>query len=83
MKIKVLNIGKTKAPYLIAGEEEYKKRLTHYISCEWVILPDVSAKGMSRELIKEKEAQWDEIKKEILGEYFTNLNQVQEEADEE
>lgn len=57
MKIKVLNIGKTKAPYLIAGEEEYKKRLTHYISCDWVVLPDVSAKGMSKELIKEKEAQ--------------------------
>jgi len=32
---------------------------------------------------REKEAQWDEIKKEILGEYFTNLNQVQEEADDE
>ena len=56
MKIKVLNIGKTKAPYLMAGEEEYKKRLTHYISCEWIVLPDVSTKGMSRELIKEKEA---------------------------
>jgi hypothetical protein len=27
---------------------------------------------------REKEAQWDEIKKEILGEYFTNLNQMQE-----
>jgi 23S rRNA (pseudouridine1915-N3)-methyltransferase len=57
LKIKVLNIGKTKAPYLVTGEEEYKKRLSHYVSLEWVVLADVSAKGMSKELIKEKEAE--------------------------
>ena len=56
MKIKVLTIGKTKASYLQAGEEEYKKRLSFYTSLEWVILPDVSSKGMSQESIKEKEA---------------------------
>ena len=38
------------------GEEEYKKRLSFYTTLEWIILPDVSSKGMSHELIKEKEA---------------------------
>ncbi len=56
MKIKVLTIGKTKASYLQDGEEEYKKRLSFYTTLEWIILPDVSSKGMSHELIKEKEA---------------------------
>lgn len=56
MKIKVLTIGKTKASYLQEGEEEYKKRLSFYTTLEWIILPDVSSKGMSHELIKEKEA---------------------------
>ncbi len=56
MKIKVLTIGKTKASYLQVGEEEYKKRLSFYTTLEWIILPDVSSKGMSHELIKEKEA---------------------------
>ncbi len=56
MKIKVLTIGKTKASYLQEGEEEYKKRLSFYTTLEWIILQDVSSKGMSHELIKEKEA---------------------------
>jgi 23S rRNA (pseudouridine1915-N3)-methyltransferase len=56
LKIKVLTIGKTKASYLQEGEEEYKKRLSFYTTLEWIILPDVSSKGMSHELIKEKEA---------------------------
>lgn len=56
MKIKVLTIGKTKASYLQEGEEEYKKRLSFYTTLEWITLPDVSSKGMSHELIKEKEA---------------------------
>lgn len=56
MKIKVLTIGKTKASYLQVGEEEYKKRLSFYTTLEWIILPDVTSKGMSHELIKEKEA---------------------------
>ena len=56
MKIKVLTIGKTKAAYLQQGEDEYRKRLSFYASFEWIILPDVSAKGMSHESIKEKEA---------------------------
>jgi 23S rRNA (pseudouridine1915-N3)-methyltransferase len=56
LKIKVLTIGKTKASYLQVGEEEYKKRLSFYTTLEWIILPDVSSKGMSHELIKEKEA---------------------------
>lgn len=38
------------------GEEEYKKRLSFYTTLEWIILQDVSSKGMSHELIKEKEA---------------------------
>jgi 23S rRNA (pseudouridine1915-N3)-methyltransferase len=56
LKIKVLTIGKTKASYLQEGEEEYKKRLSFYTTLEWIILQDVSSKGMSHELIKEKEA---------------------------
>jgi 23S rRNA (pseudouridine1915-N3)-methyltransferase len=56
LKIKVLTIGKTKASYLQVGEEEYKKRLSFYTTLEWIILPDVTSKGMSHELIKEKEA---------------------------
>ena len=56
MKIKVLTIGKTKASYLQEGEEEYKRRLSFYTTLDWIVLPDVSAKGMSHELIKEKEA---------------------------
>lgn len=56
MKIKVLTIGKTKASYLQQGEDEYRKRLSFYTSLEWIILPDVSAKGMSHDTIKEKES---------------------------
>ena len=57
MKIKVLVIGKTKASYLVQGEEEYKKRLSFYTTLEWLVLSDVSSKGMSKESIKEKESQ--------------------------
>jgi 23S rRNA (pseudouridine1915-N3)-methyltransferase len=58
MHVTLLCIGKTGKSFLEEGEKEYLKRLSHYLSFELKILPDVKqAKNLSEEQIKQKEAE--------------------------
>ncbi|MGB2458626.1 MAG: 23S rRNA (pseudouridine(1915)-N(3))-methyltransferase RlmH [Flavobacteriales bacterium] len=41
MKIVVLAIGKTDESWVQEGIDKYSKRLKHYISFEFVIIPDL------------------------------------------
>lgn len=62
VKIKVICIGKTGKQFLVDGENEYLKRLSHYISFEKIEIPDLkNAKNLSEELVKVQEG------KEILA----------------
>ena len=58
MKIKFFVIGKTNSYYLIEGEKDYERRLSHYCKFKEFVLPDIknSAKLSIKELmIKEGE----------------------------
>ena len=58
MKIKLIIIGKTNSKYLLEGEMEYQKRLSHYIKFEEIIIPDVKQSGkLSENELKKKESQ--------------------------
>ena len=58
MKVKILTIGKTSFPALVEMENEYQKRLKHYIPLERLDLPDVkNARSLSHEQIKVKEGE--------------------------
>ena len=62
LKVKFICIGKTGKDFLIAGEQEYLKRLTHYITIERIEIPDIkNAKKLTTDQIKELEG------KEILN----------------
>ncbi len=62
MKVKFICIGKTGKDFLIAGEQEYLKRLKHYIDIDRIEIPDIkNAKKLSVDQIKELEG------KEILS----------------
>ncbi len=56
MQVKLIALGKTIKNYLIEGEQEYEKRLKHYIRFEEVIIPELKkVKNLSESEIKEKE----------------------------
>ena len=58
MKIKLVCIGKTGKSFLVEGEKEYTKRLSHYVKFEKVEIPDIkNAKSLSKEQILEKEGE--------------------------
>lgn len=58
MKITLLCIGKTDDKYIQEGLDKYLKRLKHYISFNFVVIPDVkNAKNLSEAQQKEKEAE--------------------------
>ena len=58
MKTSLLVIGKTKADYLIAGEQEYLKRLQRFRSIAYTILPELKkTNGLTEDEIKEKEGE--------------------------
>ncbi len=58
MHIKLLCIGKTGKRFLEEGEQEYLKRLSHYVSFEMCLLPDIkNAKHLREEQIKVKEGE--------------------------
>ena len=62
VKVKFICIGKTGKSFLEEGENEYLKRLKHYIPVERIEIPDLkNAKKMTFEQIKEQEG------KEILA----------------
>jgi 23S rRNA (pseudouridine1915-N3)-methyltransferase len=57
MRVKVLVIGNTQEPYVKEGIARYTKRLPHYCTFEYVELKDISTKGLSPELQKNKEGE--------------------------
>jgi 23S rRNA (pseudouridine1915-N3)-methyltransferase len=62
MKVKFICIGKTGKSFLEEGENEYLKRLKHYIPVERIEIPDLkNQKKLTFEQIKEQEG------KEILS----------------
>lgn len=58
MQLTLLCIGKTGKSFLEQGEQEYMKRLSHYVSFDMVVLPDIKqTKSLSEEQIKVREGQ--------------------------
>lgn len=58
MQVKLIVVGKTIKKYLIEGEEEYQKRLKHYIRFDEVVIPELKkAKHLSETEIKNKEGE--------------------------
>lgn len=56
MKISLLVIGKTTDERLVSLIDEYTKRLSHYVSFELVVVPDIkNAKSLSEEQLKTQE----------------------------
>ena len=75
LKIKFICIGKTGKDFLIAGENEYLKRLQHYISIERIEIPDIkNAKKLSIEQIKDQEGK-EILAKVISGEQIVLLDE--------
>ena len=58
MKIKFIIIGKTNSKYLLEGEMEYQKRLSHYVKFEEIIVADVKQAGKRSKIeLKKNEGQ--------------------------
>ena len=58
MKIKIVCVGKTINKYLIEGENEYIKRLSHYNKVEKIEIPEIkNAKNLSQDQIKKVEGE--------------------------
>lgn len=58
MQVTLLCIGKTGKKFLEEGEQEYLKRLRHYISFQMQIIPDIKqAKSLSQNQIKQREGE--------------------------
>ena len=56
MKIALWGIGKTAFAYIDEGVSVYHKRLQHYATFDWLLLPDVkNAKNLSHEQLREQE----------------------------
>ena len=56
MKIKLIVIGKTQAKYLIQGENDYSKRISHYTKFEEIIISEVkNGSRYSKKELKIKE----------------------------
>lgn len=57
MKITLLVVGKTTAPYFITAIDEYVKRLKHYIAFDLEVIPELKqTKSLSMDQQKEREA---------------------------
>ena len=74
LKVKFICIGKTGKDFLISGEQEYLKRLSHYITIERIEIPDLkNAKKLTVDQIKELEGK--EILSKISGEQVILLDE--------
>ncbi|RZL17285.1 MAG: 23S rRNA (pseudouridine(1915)-N(3))-methyltransferase RlmH [Pedobacter sp.] len=72
MKITLIAIGKTEEKYLIEGIEKYLGRLKHYISFNFVCIPDIkNVKNLSQSQQKQKEGEL--ILKQINNSDVVNL----------
>jgi 23S rRNA (pseudouridine1915-N3)-methyltransferase len=58
MNIKLIVVGKTVKSYFTEAEEEYLKRLKHYIKVNYIVIPELKkTKNLSVEVIKNKEGE--------------------------
>jgi 23S rRNA (pseudouridine1915-N3)-methyltransferase len=58
MKIKLICVGKTIKTFLKEGEQEYLKRLGHYVSIEKIDIPELkNVKKLSENQIKQQEGK--------------------------
>lgn len=57
MKITILVIGKTSAPFLKEGIDIYLKRLNHYCKYSYTELPDSNQKGVLATDLKKREGE--------------------------
>ena len=58
MEIMLLAVGKTKTQWVVAGIQEYCKRLVNYIPFQFVELPDIkNSKSLSEQQQKQKEGE--------------------------
>lgn len=58
MQVTLLCIGKTGKKFLEEGEQEYLKRLRHYISFQMQVIPDIKqAKSLSQNQVKQREGE--------------------------
>ncbi len=57
MKITILTIGKTGTSYLKEGIVIYLDRLKHYAKVDYKELPDINARGVLPEILKQKEGE--------------------------
>ncbi|HRX92427.1 MAG TPA: 23S rRNA (pseudouridine(1915)-N(3))-methyltransferase RlmH [Candidatus Izemoplasmatales bacterium] len=75
MKIKILAVGKIKERYLQEGINDYGKRLSHYVTLEFIEVKDLKApENLSvsdKEIIKNKEGE--NLLKRIGNEYVIAL----------
>lgn len=56
MRVTLILVGKTKAPYLIEGVNEYVKRIGRYVPFRMHVIPDLKvSKKLSSELVKKQE----------------------------
>jgi len=58
MKIELWSVGKAHEPYVKAGINEFTKRINHYYTAEWKIIPTPKNAGMLSEAdLKKKEGE--------------------------
>lgn len=58
MQVRLILVGKTNKKFLIEGEQEYEKRLKHYIRFDEIVIPELKkVKNLTASEIKEKEAE--------------------------
>jgi len=75
LKIKFICIGKTGKDFLVAGEQEYLKRLQHYVPVERIEIPDLkNAKKLTIDQIKEMEGK-EILSKIVSGEQIILLDE--------
>ena len=55
MKIEFCVVGKTNVTHLIEGFQVYEKRLKHYVSFDYIVLPDIKQPPPQVEALKQKE----------------------------
>lgn len=58
MKVTLLVVGKTTDPHIVALIDDYKRRLTHYLPFEMVVIPELkNAKNLTEEQQKQQEGE--------------------------
>ncbi len=58
MKVTLLVVGKTTDPHIVALIDDYKRRLTHYLLFEMVVIPELkNAKNLTEEQQKQQEGE--------------------------